>query len=75
MVYVCPSAPNERGEQERLKAEVLRVRGAYADAQVYESTMGVAIGDRVEHSGRLLSVDLGPGLLGQVYDGLQAPLR
>ena len=74
VVYVCPSAPNERGEQERLKAEVLRVRGAYADAQVYESTMGVAIGDRVEQSGRLLSVDLGPGLLGQVYDGLQAPL-
>lgn len=74
VVYICPSEPNERGEQERLKAEVLRVRGATADAQVYESTQGVAIGDAVEQSGELLSVELGPGLLGQVYDGLQAPL-
>ncbi|WP_119165299.1 V-type ATP synthase subunit A [Algihabitans albus] len=74
VIYICPSAPNERGEQERLKAEVLRVRGATADAQVYESTQGVAIGDAVEQSGEMLSVELGPGLLGQVYDGLQAPL-
>ena len=48
--------------------------GACADAQVYESTQGVAVGDRVDQSGELLSVDLGPGLLGQVFDGLQAPL-
>ena len=74
VIYICPSVPNERGEQERLKAEVLRVRGATADAQVYESTQGVAVGDAVEQSGDMLSVELGPGLLGQVYDGLQAPL-
>ncbi len=74
VVYVCPSRPNEQGEQERLKAEVLRVRGRTADAQVYEDTAGVAIGDPVEQSGDMLSVTLGPGLLGQVYDGLQNPL-
>ncbi len=71
VIYICPGIPNERGEQERLKAEVLRVRGATADAQVYESTQGVAVGDPVEQSGEMLSVELGPGLLGRVYDGLQ----
>ena len=60
VVYICPSRANERGEQERLKAEVLRVRGTTADAQVYESTQGVAVGDAVEQSGRMLSVELGP---------------
>jgi len=74
VIFICPSVPNDRGEQERLKAEVLRVRGSTADAQVFESTQGVAIGDPVEQSGEMLSVELGPGLLGQVYDGLQAPL-
>lgn len=74
VIYICPSEPNERGEQERLKAEVLRVRGMIADAQVFESTQGVAVGDAVEQSGEMLSVELGPGLLTQVYDGLQAPL-
>ena len=58
----------------RLKAEVLRVHGRTADLQVYESTQGVAVGDPVELTGLLLSVHLGPGLLGQVYDGLQNPL-
>ena len=48
VIYICPSVVNERGEQERLKAEVLRVRGATADAQVYESTQGIAVGDAVE---------------------------
>ena len=74
LIYVCPSMLNERGEQERLKAEVLRVRGPNADAQVYESTQGVAVGDVVEQSDEMLAVELGPGLLGQTYDGLQAPL-
>ncbi|MBV9672416.1 MAG: V-type ATP synthase subunit A [Verrucomicrobia bacterium] len=59
---------------ERLKAELLRVRGTEADAQVFESTRGVGIGDSVEQSGEQLSVTLGPGLLGRVYDGLQNPL-
>ncbi|MEX0350760.1 MAG: V-type ATP synthase subunit A [Paracoccaceae bacterium] len=74
VVYILPSKPAAGGRQERLKAEILRVRGKTADAQVYESTAGVAVGDPVEQSGQLLSVELGPGLLGQVYDGLQSPL-
>ena len=75
VVYICPGAVNALGERERLKAEVLRVQGSTADAQVYESTAGVAVGDSVEQSGQMLSVTLGPGLLGQVYDGLQNPLH
>ncbi len=75
VIFVCPSQLNERGEQEKLKAEVLRVRGRTADAQVYEDTSGVAVGDPVEQSGEMLAVELGPGLLGQVYDGLQNPLH
>ncbi|MEL6234319.1 MAG: V-type ATP synthase subunit A [Pseudomonadota bacterium] len=75
VVYILPSAPSPDGRQERLKAEVLRVRDGVADAQVYESTTGVAVGDGVTQSGALLSVELGPGLLGRVFDGLQAPLH
>lgn len=74
VVFILPTRPGPGGRQERLKAEVLRVRGDTADVQVYESTEGVAVGDPVEQSGQLLSVELGPGLLGQVFDGLQAPL-
>ena len=74
VVFICPAELNALGEQERLKAEVLRVEGMTADAQVYESTAGVAVGDAVEQSGAMLSVSLGPGLLGRVYDGLQNPL-
>ena len=59
---------------ERLKSEVIRVRGREADLQVFESTAGVKVGNQVEFTGSLLSVELGPGLLTQVYDGLQNPL-
>ena len=58
----------------RLKSEVIRVRGNRADLQVFESTNGLKVGDEVEFTGELLSVELGPGLLTQVYDGLQNPL-
>jgi V/A-type H+-transporting ATPase subunit A len=73
VVYICPQRQSG-GRTEKLKAEVLRVRGREADAQVFESTKGVGIGDPVEQTGELLSVTLGPGLLTQVYDGLQNPL-
>ena len=73
VIYILPTR-SEVKHQERLKAEVLRIHGNRADAQVYESTLGVGVGDPVEQSGELLSVELGPGLLGQVYDGLQNPL-
>ena len=57
-----------------LKSEVIRIRGNTAQMQVYEMTKGVKCGDPVEFTGDLLSAELGPGLLGQVYDGLQNPL-
>ena len=57
-----------------LKGEVIKIRGNLADMQVFEMTNGVAVGDRVEFAGEMLSVELGPGLLTQIYDGLQNPL-
>jgi V/A-type H+-transporting ATPase subunit A len=58
----------------KLMCEVVRIRGRRADCQVFEDTAGLAVGEPVEFSGELLSVELGPGLLTQVYDGLQNPL-
>jgi V/A-type H+/Na+-transporting ATPase subunit A len=58
----------------QLKSEVIRIRGDYAELQVFEDTTGLKAGDDVEFTGELLSVELGPGLLGQVFDGLQNPL-
>ena len=60
--------------EDHLKAEVVRVRGSYAELQVFEDTSGLKINDQVVFSNQLLSVELGPGLLGQVFDGLQTPL-
>ena len=57
-----------------LKSEVIRIRGNIAQIQVYEMTDGIKCGDEVEFTGDMLSAELGPGLLGQVYDGLQNPL-
>ena len=58
----------------KLKSEVIRIRNGQAQLQVYEMTKGISTGDEVEFTGELLSVELGPGLLGQVFDGLQNPL-
>ena len=60
---------------ERLKAEVIKIRGRQASLQVFEDTRGVRVGQDVEFSGELLSVELAPGLLGMTYDGLQNPLE
>ena len=57
-----------------LKSEVIRIRGNVAQIQVYEMTGGIKYGDTVEFTGEMLSAELGPGLLGQIYDGLQNPL-
>ncbi len=57
-----------------LKSEIIRIRGNIAQIQVYEMTGGIKCGDEVEFTGEMLSAELGPGLLGQVYDGLQNPL-
>jgi len=57
-----------------LMSEVVRIRGSRADMQVFEDTSNLAVGDPVEFSGDLLTAELGPGLLTQIYDGLQNPL-
>ena len=64
-----------RDDGARLLSEIIRVRGRLADLQVFEETRGLKVGDPVEFRDELLSVTLGPGLLGQVYDGLQNPLH
>jgi len=61
-------------EGKRLKSEVIRILGKEAQLQVFEITKGIGIGDTVEFSREMLAAQLGPGLLGQVYDGLQNPL-
>ena len=61
-------------DDKRLKGEVIRVNNGEVSMQIYEMTDGIKIGDPVEFTGELMSVDLGPGLLTQVYDGLQNPL-
>ena len=66
--YAC------RGDGARLLSEVIRVRDHLADLQVFEETRGLKVGDTVEFHEEMLSATLGPGLLGQVYDGLQNPL-
>ena len=58
----------------RLMAEIVRVRGTRCDMQVFESTTELMVDDRVEFTGNLLAAELGPGILTQVYDGLQNPL-
>ena len=55
----------------KMMAEVIKVNGDTASVQVFESTRGLKNGDTVEFEGRMLEVQLGPGLLSSVYDGLQ----
>src|SRR6056297_702934 len=57
-----------------LVGEIIKLSGSHATIQVYESTTGIAPGDPIYGSGMPLSVELGPGLMGQIYDGIQRPL-
>lgn len=61
-------------DDKRLKSEVIRIRGNQAELQVFEITKGIGVGDLVEFTQELLAVELGPGLLKLVCDGLQNPL-
>jgi len=61
--------------QERLMSEVIRIRGQIAYMQVFEDTRGIKVGDKVEFTSQMLAVELGPGLLSRIYDGLQNPLE
>ncbi|MCL2271257.1 MAG: V-type ATP synthase subunit A [Treponema sp.] len=64
----------QKTSETKLKSEVIRIRGEISQLQVFEITKGITVGDEVEFAGDMLSVEVGPGLLGQVYDGLQNPL-
>ena len=63
-----------RSDGIRLLSEVIRIRGTLVDLQVFEETRGLRVDDEVEFKEEMLSVTLGPGLLGQIYNGLQNPL-
>ncbi|MDA4134036.1 MAG: V-type ATP synthase subunit A [Thaumarchaeota archaeon] len=58
-----------------LIGEVIRLRGDTSTVQIYEDTTGVRPGDKVVNTGQALSVELGPGLLTSIYDGIQRPLN
>ncbi|AGB49082.1 ATP synthase, A subunit [Methanomethylovorans hollandica DSM 15978] len=60
---------------EGLMGEVIRIEGDKATVQVYEDTSGIKPGEPVENTGTSLSVELGPGLLESIYDGIQRPLK
>jgi len=57
-----------------LVGEIIRLVGTTATVQVYEDTTGIRPGDKVDNTGQALSVELGPGLLTSIYDGVQRPL-
>ncbi len=59
---------------EGLMGEVIEIEGNVTTVQVYEETSGVGPGEPVENTGEPLSVDLGPGMLDAIYDGVQRPL-
>ena len=58
-----------------LVGEVIRLQGDTATIQIYEDTTGIKPGDKVVNTGQALSVELGPGLLTSIYDGIQRPLK
>src|SRR5512139_1850441 len=58
-----------------LMGEVIRLRGDVATLQVYEETSGLGLGERVHNTGHPFMVELGPGLLSSLYDGVQRPLE
>ena len=60
--------------EEALRGEIIRLEGKDAVIQVYEDTTGLTIGEIVENTEKPLSVELGPGLLASIYDGVQRPL-
>ena len=60
--------------KERLVGEIIRLDGDTAFVQVYEDTSGLTVGEPVETTGLPLSVELGPGMLNGIYDGIQRPL-
>ncbi len=64
-----------RVSEKRLIGEIIEMHGDKASIQVYEETSGLGPGEKVESTGAPLSVELGPGLIGAIYDGIQRPLN
>lgn len=64
-----------RVSSQRLIGEIIEMHGDKASIQVYEETSGLGPGEAVESTGAPLSVELGPGLIGSIYDGIQRPLN
>lgn len=64
-----------RVSEQRLIGEIIEMHGDRASIQVYEETSGLGPGEKVESTGAPLSVELGPGLIGAIYDGIQRPLN
>src|SRR5215218_7480455 len=58
-----------------LPGEVIRLDGNSATIQVYEDTAGLRVGEPVQDTGRPLEIELGPGMLGHIFDGTQRPLQ
>ena len=63
-----------RVSRQRLIGEIIEMHGDEASIQVYEETSGLGPGEPVESTGAPMSVELGPGLIGSIYDGIQRPL-
>jgi len=59
----------------KLIGEIIRLDGDTATIQVYEETSGLTVGDPVTRTGKPLSVQLGPGIMNQIFDGIQRPSR
>ena len=64
-----------RVSHERLIGEIIEMHGDRASIQVYEETSGLRTGEEVESTGEPMSVELGPGLIGSIFDGIQRPLE
>ena len=64
-----------RVSNQRLIGEIIEIHGDEASVQVYEETSGLGPGEPVESTDVPLSVELGPGLIGSIYDGIQRPLN
>ena len=63
-----------RVSEQRLIGEIIEIHGDQASVQVYEETSGLGPGEPVESTGEPMSVELGPGLIGSIFDGIQRPL-
>ena len=81
-VEVSDNASIAKGEiayivhgEERIQSEIIKIRGQIAFMQVFEETDGLSLGEEVEFTGEQLTLELGPGLLGSVIDGLGNPLN